>query len=188
MIKTGLLMVKIFYNWRYNEEIRVKWPQGRKGRNTTQERSKPPWGLPSKGRIITVAALAFVPKEWQVEAPYQTLQRWSSCSRKKSPECLALQDRRAFSQETQTVCDRLCASRMHTKSHILREPRQTQRFERSLGQTRLLISEILPKRQGASGAHPGDTDTGSSVFFFFFWSPSTMRPLGLVSVILESFL
>lgn len=63
MIKTGLLMVKIFYNLRYNEEIRVKWSQGRKGRKATEERSIALGGLPTKGRITTIAALASVPKE-----------------------------------------------------------------------------------------------------------------------------
>lgn len=41
-------------------------------------------------------------------------------------------------------------------------PRVEQRFERSLGQTHLLILENLLDRKAETGAYPGDTDTGGS--------------------------
>jgi len=42
--------------------------------------------------------------------------------------------------------------------------RQKQSFERSLGQTHLLIWKILPERQAATGTHCLDIDAGSRYF------------------------
>ena len=45
---------------------------------------------------------------------------------------------------------------------MLWDPEQKQKFEKSLGQTYLLILENLPERQEATGAPRGDIDTGGS--------------------------
>ena len=53
---------------------------------------------------------------------------------------------------------------MHTKSHMLHDPGQKEYFDRSLGQTYLLILDSLPERQEATAAHSGDIGTGGSHF------------------------
>ena len=69
------------------------------------------------------------------------------------------------------------------KISLLWEPGQKQLFERSLGQTHLLIMESLLKGQEATGAQPGATDTGGSQFL---GARSTTRTLVLARAILES--
>ena len=46
-------------------------------------------------------------------------------------------------------------------------PAQRQLFERSLGQTHLLILDSFPERQEASGAPPRDIDAGGNHFWEF---------------------
>ena len=69
---------------------------------------------------------------------------------------------------------------MHTKSYI---PGQKQRFERSRNETYLMISESLLERQEATGAHLGNTDTGSRHSEGVY---STMWTLVLAATIAES--
>ena len=57
---------------------------------------------------------------------------------------------------------------MHTKSLIIWDPGQKQKFERSLSQAHQLILESLPERQEATGAHPGDIDRGTAIFGSFY--------------------
>ena len=64
--------------------------------------------------------------------------------------------------ESQRVRHDSVTQQQHKISHALVTRGQKQSFERSLGQTYLLILESLLERQEATGAHPGDTDTGSS--------------------------
>ena len=47
---------------------------------------------------------------------------------------------------------------------MLQDPGKKQEFERSLGQTHLLILESLPEREKATGTHIGNTDSGRRHF------------------------
>ena len=58
--------------------------------------------------------------------------------------------------------------------------KKKQKFDRSPGQTHLLVLESLPERQGVTEAHPGHIDTGGS----HIWEHSTMWTLLLAAAIL----
>ena len=70
---------------------------------------------------------------------------------------------------------------VHIKSHVLQDPGQKQGFERSLGQTCLLILVSLLET-GGNCSSPWDTDTGAA----FVWSLLTTWPLVLTSARVES--
>ena len=60
--------------------------------------------------------------------------------------------------------ERFHCERMHAKFHMLLDPWQRQKFERSLGHTHLLILESLLEKQKAMKIPPGDIDAGRSHF------------------------
>ena len=56
-----------------------------------------------------------------------------------------------------------------TQNLMLWGPGQKQYYERSLGQTHLLILASLLERQEATGAHLGDIDTGAAILTGSFY-------------------
>ena len=56
---------------------------------------------------------------------------------------------------------------------MLCDAAQKEKFERSLGQTHLLILRSLPEMQVVTGTHPGDIDTGISHLGSSFYNVDT---------------
>lgn len=87
--------------------------------------------------------------------PTRSFQSMGLCTRKQSPERLALKTGKLTFGSLKRVWGvrklRFCSSREHTKSPTCSKSQLEAVVERSLGKTHLLILESLPERQEANG-------------------------------------
>lgn len=115
----------------------------------------------TKGRILTIAE---IPRNSGSKL-YCGHPSKGSGTGKKSPQVSGFKDEQGLLREPEGYRKwRLCSKRVLIKSQILWDPRQKKYLERQLGQTYLLILEVLQEKQEEAKAHSGNIDSASSHF------------------------
>ena len=135
-----------------------------RSKDIVQSRPIPPGWWPKKERIITIAEI--LPKGARGPSPTSGSPARGSYTGKINPQKYSFEGRWGLTFRRPRGLWKIDTPLLTGSHKISHAPghRQRQSFERSLGQTHLLSPESLCERQEATGAHPGDADTGSRHF------------------------